>query len=163
MSARLSPQRTLRPMSTRDIDAVVSIEKQAYSFPWTRGNFIDSLVAGYPAQVLHVLDGGQVSLAGYFVALVGVGELHLLNVTVAPDRQGLGLGTELLRVVQQIGVDKGLDQLFLEVRHSNHRARALYSRFGFAEVGLRRGYYPAAQGREDAVVMCLALSAKAQP
>lgn len=144
-------------MAARDVDGVLDIEKLAYSFPWTRGNFIDSLVAGYPAQVLHVLDAGQVSLGGYFVALVGVAELHLLNVTVAPDRQGQGLGCRLLNAVRDLGVAHQLEHLFLEVRHSNHRAQALYRRFGFAEVGLRRAYYPAAHGREDAVVMRLEL------
>jgi ribosomal-protein-alanine N-acetyltransferase len=113
---------------------------------------------GYPAEVLHVQDGRDVSLAGYFVTLVGVDELHLLNITVSPDWQGQGLGWALLQAVQALGQARGLGQLFLEVRESNHRPRALYRRFGFAEVGVRRGYYPASQGREDAVVMRLALA-----
>jgi ribosomal-protein-alanine N-acetyltransferase len=144
-------------MMVRDIDAVLDIEVRAYSFPWTRGNFIDSLVAGYAAEVLHVIDAGRVELAGYFVAMPGVDELHLLNITVAADWQGRGLGEGLLQAVAALGTRRGLPLLFLEVRESNHRARALYRRFGFDEVGLRRGYYPAAQGREDAIVMRLPL------
>ncbi len=155
MSARPRPQHTRRPMTVRDVDAVMEIETRAYSFAWSRGNFVDSLAAGYAAEVLHLIDGGQVTLAGYFVAMAGVDELHLLNITVSPDWQGRGLGWGLLQSVELLGRERGLSQLFLEVRESNHRARTLYRRFGFAEVGLRRGYYPAATGREDAVVMRL--------
>ncbi len=158
MSARPQTQQTRRAMTVRDVDAVAAIEARAYSFPWTRGNFIDSLAAGYAAEVLHVLEAGQVTLAGYYVALAGVDELHLLNITVAPEWQGQGLGLGLLHAVSALGRDRGLSQLFLEVRESNHRARALYRRFGFIEVGMRRAYYPAANGREDAVVMRLGLS-----
>ena len=138
MNARLQPKLRRRAMTVRDIDAVQAIEAAAYSFPWTRGNFIDSLAAGYLAEVLE--DDG-VPL-GYFVAMAGVDELHLLNITVAPPFQGQGHG-----------------QLLLEVRRSNPRAQALYRRCGFVEVGLRRGYYPALQGREDAIVMSLSLAA----
>ncbi len=155
MSARPRPLQTRRAMTVRDVAGVMDIEARAYSFPWSRGNFIDSLAAGYGAEVLHVMDAGQVTLAGYFVAMPGVDELHLLNITVSPDWQGLGLGWGLLQSVELMGRQRGLSQLFLEVRESNHRARALYRRYGFAEVGLRRGYYPAATGREDAIVMRL--------
>jgi len=158
MSARPVPRTTRRAMGPRDVDAVQALETRAYSFPWSRGNFVDSLTMGYPAEVLHVQDGRDVSLAGYFVTLVGVDELHLLNITVSPDWQGQGLGWALLQAVQALGQARGLGQLFLEVRESNHRPRALYRRFGFAEVGVRRGYYPASQGREDAVVMRLVLA-----
>ena len=96
-------------------------------------------------------------MLGYFVAMTGVDELHLLNVTVAPEWQGRGHGSVLLESVVAHGRERGLGALWLEVRQSNHRARALYVRRGFAEVGLRRGYYPAAGQREDAVVMRLSL------
>ena len=154
MNARLQPKLRRRAMTVRDVDAVQTIESAAYSFPWTRGNFIDSLAAGYLAEVLE--DDG-VPL-GYFVAMVGVDELHLLNITVAPPFQGQGHGQLLLGAVQAIGMQRGLAQLLLEVRRSNARAQALYRRCGFAQVGLRRAYYPAAQGREDAIVMSLSLS-----
>ena len=153
MNARWQPRLARRAMQTRDLDAVQAVETSAYAFPWTRGNFIDSLAAGYLAEVL--VDEG--ALAAYFVAMAGVDELHLLNITVAPALQGQGLGSLLLDAVQDHGRGLGLATLLLEVRRSNPRARSLYLRRGFSEVGLRRGYYPAAQGREDALVMSLAL------
>lgn len=145
-----------RAMTTRDLDAVSSIEAQAYGYPWSRGNFLDSLATGHDAQVLHAPGGAVVA---YFVAMTGVDELHLLNVTVAPAWQGQGLGSQLLRVVCELGIERGLSTLWLEVRSSNQRACALYRRHGFIQVGLRRGYYPAAFGREDAIVMSLPLRA----
>ncbi len=144
----------LRTMALADLDAVMAVEVRAYSHPWSRGNFVDSLVAGYLAQVMVAPVG---TVCGYFVAMPGVDELHLLNVTVAPEFQSAGLGRQLLQMVEQHGRDQGLASLFLEVRHSNQRARDLYRRLGFAEVGLRKGYYPAAPRREDAVVMRLPL------
>lgn len=140
-------------MVARDLNAVVAIEAQAYSFPWTRGNFIDSLAAGYSAEVLES-EGAPI---GYFVAMAGVDELHLLNITVTPACQGQGHGTRLLERVQGLARQCSLTQLLLEVRASNERARGLYLRRGFVEIGQRRGYYPAATGREDAVVMSLAV------
>lgn len=159
MSALPNLRFTRRAMGVRDVDAVQAVEARAYSFPWSRGNFVDSLTAGYVADVLHVLDGQNVILAGYFVAMLGPDELHLLNITVAPEWQGRGLGWSLLQVVQALGVARGLGCVFLEVRASNHHACALYRRFGFAKVGVRRDYYPAAVGREDAIVMRLELIA----
>ena len=155
MSALFAPRLTRRPMTVRDLDAVVAVENIAYSYPWSRGNFTDSLAAGYVAEVLVDSAAGVV---GYFVAMTGVDELHLLNITVAPAWQGLGHGRALLAAVQGHARALGLASLWLEVRHGNERARALYRRLGFAEVGLRRGYYPAAGRREDAVVMSLALA-----
>ena len=151
MSARLSPLLALRPMVTRDLDTVLAIEAGAYAFPWSRGNFIDSLAAGYHAQVLAGADAG---LVGYFVAMPGVDEMHLLNITVAPAWQGQGLARTMLDALDAHCRARRLAMLWLEVRESNHRARALYARRGFSEVGLRRGYYPAAFAkREDAIVM----------
>ncbi len=141
-------------MGSADLAAVLNVETRAYSHPWTRGNFIDSLAAGYIAELL---DAGDAGLVGYFVAMPGVDELHLLNITVAPEWQGRGHGSALLDIVQAHAAERGLATLWLEVRESNHRARALYRRRGFAEVGLRRAYYPAAQQREHAVVMSLPL------
>lgn len=144
----------LRAMSVRDIDEVLAIEALAYGWPWSRGNFIDSLAAGYAAQVLL---GPDAALIGYFVAMAGADELHLLNLTVAPAWQGRGHGQTLLEAVQALARQHSLATLWLEVRQSNERARSLYQRRGFAEVGLRRGYYPGGEQREDAVVMCLAV------
>lgn len=154
---------TRRAMKARDLEAVLAIEVRAYSHPWTRGNFIDSLAAGYLGEVLHLLHGQEVELAGYFLAMPGVEELHLLNITVAPDWQGQGLGRAMLQAVCALARERALPQVLLEVRASNVRAQALYRRFGFVEIGLRRGYYPAVLGREDAVVMRLALPATPIP
>lgn len=159
MNARLWPHPARRAMTTRDLEAVLAVENSAYRYPWSRSNFIDSLAAGYLAEVLQ----WQGDLAGYFIAMVGVDELHLLNVTVAPALQGQGLGQLLLDAVQDHGRRLGLSTLLLEVRRSNARAQALYLRRGFAHVGERRGYYPAPQGREDALVMSLKLGAKGAP
>lgn len=147
-----------RPMTTADLDDVVAIERRAYAFPWTRGNFVDSLAAGYLAEVL--LEPGDGPPFAYFVAMVGVGEMHLLNLTVLPVRQGLGHGSFLLARLQQHCRERHLQSLWLEVRSGNVRARQLYRRRSFAEVGVRRDYYPAAFGmREDAIVMSLAVAA----
>ncbi|MDO9113796.1 MAG: ribosomal protein S18-alanine N-acetyltransferase [Polaromonas sp.] len=160
MNAVLQPRLTRRSMTVRDLDAVVAVETRCYSHPWSRGNFTDSLAAGYLAEVL---EGGEGELVGYFIAMTGVDELHLLNITVAPAWQGQGHGQALMAVLQQHAQHQGLAMLWLEVRESNQGARALYRRLGFEEVGLRRGYYPAAVRREDAVVMRLALSEARTP
>lgn len=154
MNARLeAPGLRLRPMRTTDLDRVLSVETRAYSFPWTRGNFIDSLAAGYLAEML--VDGRD-ELVGYFVAMVGVGELHLLNLTVAPDWQRQGHAGTLLDTLEQRCREYRLPALWLEVRAGNARARHVYRRRGFVEVGLRRRYYPAGHAtREDAIVMRL--------
>lgn len=147
-------------MQAADLAAVAAVEAGAYSYPWSRGNFIDSLAAGYIAELLHSADAG---IVGYFVAMPGVDELHLLNITVAPAWQNRGHGSALLDAVQAHAAALGLGALWLEVRDSNHRARDLYRRRGFAEVGLRRAYYPAAGPREDAVVMSLRLTGRLAP
>ena len=145
---------SLRRMVLSDLDAVMAIETRCYSFPWTRGNFVDSLAAGYHAQVLLEHD----ELIGYLVAMAGVGEMHLLNITVAPMAQHRGLARRMLDELQHHCAQSRLPLLWLEVRASNHRARALYARRGFEEVGVRRNYYPASGGREDAIVMRLPLA-----
>ena len=120
-----------------------------------RGNFIDSLAAGYRAEVLV---DDRAGLVGYCVAMVGVDEMHLLNLTVAPAQQRRGHSRTLLDALERSCRDQGLATLWLEVRASNAHARQVYARRGFAEVGLRRGYYPAARAtREDAIVMSLPL------
>ncbi|HSQ70836.1 MAG TPA: ribosomal protein S18-alanine N-acetyltransferase [Rubrivivax sp.] len=156
MNALLEPRPWRRAMTLQDLEAVLAIEIRAYGWPWSRSNFIDTLAAGQIAELLEDRDAG---VLGYFVAMTGVDELHLLNLTVAPEWQGRGHGTELLDAVVAHGRDRGLAALWLEVRQGNLGARALYARRGFSEVGLRRGYYPAAGRREDAVVMRLALGA----
>jgi ribosomal-protein-alanine N-acetyltransferase len=147
------------PMTVAMVDEVAAIEATAYSFPWTRGNFIDSLAAGYLAEVL--LDAGG-RVVAYDVAMKGVDEMHLLNITVAPAHQGRGHALTLLdRLVERCRLLQA-GTLWLEVRQSNERARRIYERYGFRPKGLRRGYYPAPQGqREDALVMSLAIGTPA--
>ena len=155
MSAQLreaAPRRRLLPMTAARLDEVMTIESIAYDFPWTRGNFIDGLAAAYDARLL--LAGEQ--LVGYFVAMAGVEEMHLLNLTVAPGQQGRGHARFMLAELVDLCRQQAAEQLWLEVRGSNRRARAVYTRFGFAQIGIRKGYYPAPQGRrEDAIVMSL--------
>jgi ribosomal-protein-alanine N-acetyltransferase len=143
-------------MQYGDLDRVLAVERAAYSFPWTRGNFIDALAAGYLAELLVDERAG---LVGYYLAMAGVDEMHLLNLTVAPAQQRRGHSRTLLDALERRCRDQGLATLWLEVRASNSRARQVYARRGFAEVGLRRGYYPAAKAtREDAIVMSLPLA-----
>lgn len=159
MSARLDDDAAAarplpRAMTLRDLPAVLALEVQAYSHPWTHGNFVDTLAAGHLAEVLVGVDGGVV---GYHVAMPGAGELHLLNLTVAPERQRRGHGSALLERVHDHARRLGALSVWLEVRRSNTQARLLYRKRGYTEVGVRRGYYPATFGREDAVVMRRAL------
>jgi ribosomal-protein-alanine N-acetyltransferase len=158
MNARLPAQPLLRAMGVGDLDAVVAVERRAYAFPWTRGNFVDSLAAGYLAELLQGPDGDVV---GYYLAMPAVDELHLLNLTVAPAWQRRGLARRLLDVLEQRCRERGLRAIWLEVRASNARARAVYARRGYVEAGQRRGYYPAGPaGREDAVLMRLDVAAR---
>jgi len=149
-------ERHLVPMTHRHLDAVSLIEDAAYAFPWSRGNFVDSIVAGYPSRVL--LDASDTML-GYFVAMAGVDEMHLLNITVAPPVQGRGHARYMLSALVDMCAEHSARELWLEVRLSNTRARAIYERLGFVEVGIRKGYYPAGFARrEDAAVMTLKLT-----
>ena len=141
------------PMTESRLDEVVAIERRAYAHPWTRGNFIDSLRSGYQAQLLCVGD----AIVGYFVAMQGVDEVHLLNITVEPEYQGQGWGRVLLDALALWARSQRSQWLWLEVRRSNLRAQQVYTRYGYRRVGERRNYYPADQGREDAIVMSLKL------
>ena len=150
---------TMRAITVDLLDAVLAIEVQAYPFPWTRGNFIDSLAAGYLMRALETADG---ELLGYFVAMPGFEEMHLLNVTVAARHEGRGYARTLLAQLYRMSAAAGAAAVWLEVRESNARARTLYLREGFTEAGRRRDYYPAPQGlREDAILMSKVLSAGA--
>ena len=142
------------PLTVADLGAVLVIENAAYEFPWTRGNFIDALAAGNHAQGLRDAAG---TLCAYCVAMAGVQEMHLLNLTVAPSYQHRGLARLMLDALVAASGAADARWLWLEVRESNQRAQAVYRRYGFEPIGLRRGYYPAAGGqREDAIVMRLA-------
>jgi ribosomal-protein-alanine N-acetyltransferase len=154
MSAVLKPEARLEPLHDARLDAVLRVEQRAYSHPWTRGNFVDSLQAGY--QVMTLMGGD--TLLGYFVAMEGVEEVHLLNITVAPEFQGQGWAVLMLDALAVWSRGRGAHWLWLEVRVSNTRALQVYERYGYRRVGERKNYYPAHTGqREDAVVMSLKL------
>ncbi|MDP3761324.1 MAG: ribosomal protein S18-alanine N-acetyltransferase [Ramlibacter sp.] len=142
------------PLTEARLDEVVAIEASAYEHPWTRGNFVDSLRSGYQAQLL----GANGTVLGYFVAMMGVDEVHLLNITVAPAFQGQGWGRVLLDALALWARGQGAQWLWLEVRAGNTRAQRIYEHHGYRRVGERKGYYPASLGRrEDAVVMSMKL------
>lgn len=153
MSAVLKGGPSLSAMREQDLDEVMAIEDAIYSHPWTRGNFADSLRAGYACRVWR-RDG---ELVGYFVVMAAAGEAHLLNLSIAPAHQRSGHGGALLHEAAEVAASLGAHNLFLEVRPSNHAAQALYRRFGFRKVAVRRDYYPAHGGREDALVLTLPL------
>ncbi|MEY4414049.1 MAG: hypothetical protein RIQ53_1342 [Pseudomonadota bacterium] len=142
------------PMLVADVERVMAVEVTAYSHPWTRGNFVDSLAAGHEAELRLGPDG---RLQAYQVTMPGVEECHLLNLTVAPVWQRRGLGGLMLGRLAARAVARGDHAVWLEVREGNAPARALYRRCGFIEHGLRKHYYPAPGGREHAVVMGLVL------
>ncbi len=178
-----SQEAFFRPMALEHLGAVAQVEQSVYPFPWSQGNFSDSLQSGYHMQMLmggqaaRSLVGGQAEtkstpvLIGYFVAMKGVDETHLLNITVAPAYQKQGWGRLMLDALALWSRGQGAQQLWLEVRPTNTRAKAVYLRYGFREMGVRKGYYPdggsglaglaglpTVNQREDAVVMSLALN-----
>jgi ribosomal-protein-alanine N-acetyltransferase len=153
MSAVLKDVPLLAPMSAADLDEVMAIENVIYSHPWTRGNFADSLHAGYQCRTWRL---GR-ELLGYFVLMVAAGEAHLLNLSIAAARQRSGHGSTLLGEVSALAARLGARSIFLEVRPTNLAAQALYRRFGFRKLAVRPGYYPAPAGREDALVLTLPL------
>jgi len=143
------------PMRTIDLEQVLQIENDVYSHPWTRGNFLDALASGYRCRVVR---DGQQNLIGYFLLMMAVDEAHLLNISVQRDQQGRGVGRWLLDQATALAREQGMSSILLEVRPSNPRAAAIYRRYGFVQIGLRKKYYPALDGgREDAIVMRLAL------
>lgn len=153
MSAVLKQTPQLVAMREAGVAEVLAIENAIYSHPWTRGNFADSLRAGYQCWTWRA--GGE--LLGYFILLVAAGEAHLLNLSIASAWQRRGHGSTLLLEAMRMARGRGALNVYLEVRPSNAGAKALYSRFGFRQVSVRPGYYPAQAGREDALVLTLAL------
>jgi ribosomal-protein-alanine N-acetyltransferase len=152
MSEALEAQYKLRPMRMNDLDLIMIIEPQIYPYPWTRGNFVDSLNSGYCAWVLEENE----KIIGYALMMLVLDEAHLLNLSIGKSNQKKGLGRYLLEHMVDIAKNNQMAHMFLEVRHSNISAVALYENMGFNEMAIRRGYYPAANGREDAILMGLA-------
>lgn len=151
MSAVLKPVEVhFEPLVAQRLEALMRVEQTAYAHPWTRTNFLDALRSGYEAQMLMAQD----EVLGYFVAMQGVDEVHLLNITVAPRYQGQGWSSVLLDALATWSRGLGKQWLWLEVRVGNAQAIAVYEKSGFRRMGLRKKYYPSAHGeREDAVVM----------
>lgn len=153
MSAVLKDLPELQPMREADLPEVLAIENAIYTHPWTHGNFADSVRAGYECFTWRM--NGE--LVGYFILMAAAGEAHLLNLSIGERHQRLGHGSALLREAIAIARRRGAKNIFLEVRPSNPGAQNLYSRFGFRKIAVRRDYYPAHIGREDALVFSLSL------
>ena len=142
-----------RPMHEGDVRPVMDIERRAYQFHWTEGIFRDCLRVGYCCWVME-LEG---AVAGYGIMSLVVGEAHLLNICIAPEWQRRGYGKLLLEHFLELARERGAAQMFLEVRLSNAAALDLYRNSGFNEVGMRKNYYPAVNGREDAMILAMEL------
>jgi ribosomal-protein-alanine acetyltransferase len=153
MVAVIKPVIQVRAMRAEDLATVSVMENVSYDFPWSAGIFADCVKAGHPCWVLCV----DVDIAGYGILSMGAGEAHVLNICIGPDFRGRGLGRHLLGRLLDIARWNGAERAFLEVRPSNPLAKALYESVGFNEIGRRPRYYPAHDGREDAIVMALDL------
>ncbi len=155
MAAVVKPVIQVRGMRAEDLAAVSAMENISYDFPWSAGIFSDCVKAGHPCWVLCV----DADIAGYGILSMGAGEAHVLNLCIGPEYRGRGLGRHLLNRLLDIARWNGAEQAFLEVRPSNPLAKALYESVGFSEIGRRPRYYPAHDGREDAIVMALNIAA----
>lgn len=153
MAAVVKPVIQVRGMRIEDVATVSTLENASYEFPWSAGIFNDCVKAGHPCWVLSV----DSIIAGYGILSMGAGEAHLLNICIDPAYRGQGLGRHLLGRLLDIARWNGAERLFLEVRPSNPLAKTLYESVGFSEIGRRPRYYPARNGREDAIVMALDL------
>lgn len=153
MSAVLQDQPDFEPMGEGDLDAALEIERRIYEFPWTPGNFHDSIRAGYSCWVCRNGEG----VLSYAVMMLAAGEAHLLNLSVDSAFWRRGHGTRLLQHLVATARAQGARILFLEVRPSNTAGLELYARNGFRQIGARKNYYPAQDGRENALVLALEL------
>jgi ribosomal-protein-alanine N-acetyltransferase len=143
------PEVAIRPMHELDVPVVVTVERSAYQFPWSEGIFRDCLRVGYVCRVVEV----GIDIAGYGIMSMGAGEAHVLNVCVREEYRGRGLARKVLLYLLDRARNAGMLEAFLEVRPSNTAAARLYDSLGFEQVGVRRGYYQATNGREDAAVL----------
>lgn len=143
----------LRPMTDNDLPTIMEIEERAYPYPWSLANFKDCLKHNYDCWVYE--RNGRI--IAYTVLMLVVDELSILNICVEPTQQKQGIGAALLTTIEALGQKRGMTNCFLEVRPSNHAALKLYHQQGFHEIGLRKRYYPATTGREDAIVMAKAI------
>jgi ribosomal-protein-alanine N-acetyltransferase len=153
MSALPQPQFHYRRMHANDLGAVADLEASLYAFPWSLGNFRDSVDAGYDCWV--VCERGRV--VGYAILMVALDEAHLLNIAIASDCQNRGLGRAFMEFMLARAREARCEIVYLEVRPSNLAARHLYRRMGFQQIAIRPGYYPAVAGREDALFLGITL------
>jgi ribosomal-protein-alanine N-acetyltransferase len=151
----IMPEPLLRPMVWEDLEAVLAVEEASYEFPWTAAIFRDCLRVGYHCYVYE----GAGGVIGHGIMSVGPGECHLLNVCVHPQYQRRGLGRRMVEHLLGDAARKGVSLALLEVRVSNQAAYRLYLQLGFDEVGIRKNYYPARKGREDAILLARDLTA----
>lgn len=158
MSAQLQRLWNLRPLHEAHLPQVLDIERRAYPFPWTEGIFRDCLKVGYSSWVVTSPSG---ELLAYALMSMAVGEAHVLNLCVEPAYHQQGLGKFLLAHLQRLARSAGMELMLLEVRKSNTAAIALYLGAGFHKLGVRKGYYPAHEGAEDALLLGLSLRAPA--
>lgn len=155
MSELLEAGLVAAPMTAADVDEVWALERSVFPYPWSRANFADSVQSGYDGWTVRDAGG---ELAGYYLLMYALDEAHLLDVAVAASRQKQGLGRRLLDRITARARGHGMRSILLEVRPSNVRALAVYQRYGYVQIGRRKGYYPAGAGaREDAIVMRLEL------
>lgn len=150
---------TLRAMSYADLKQIVEIEERAYTHPWTIGIFRDCIRVGYNCWVCML--GKQV--IGYGIIMLAAGEAHILNICVDPEFQGRGYGRKVLRYLISRCASSDIDMVILEVRRSNSHAKRLYQSEGFHELGVRKDYYPADEGREDAIIYARYVSKTSSP
>lgn len=155
----VTPEIGIRPMTEADVAEVFAIERSSYQFPWSEGIFRDCLRVGYVCRVLTL----EHQVIGYGVMSVGAGEAHVLNLCVSDAYRCRGLGRRMLAYLLERGAAAGMSEAFLEVRPSNTAAIRLYQAIGFEQVGMRRGYYQAVGGREDAAVLRLTLRGRRAP
>ncbi|MGR9115743.1 MAG: ribosomal protein S18-alanine N-acetyltransferase [Gammaproteobacteria bacterium] len=141
----------LRRMTASDLPSVLAIEQQNYNYPWSEGIFKDCFKAGYNCWVCEEMD----RILGYSIVSIAVGEAHILNISVDPAEHGQGIGRKMLENLIEVARSKKAETIFLEVRPSNSGAIALYQKMGFNEIGVRKDYYPAENGREDALMLAL--------
>lgn len=157
MSAELqenaAPPLRLRPMALNDVSDVIAVERASYAFPWSEGVFRDCIRVGYLCRVVE----SNGTVGGYGIMSYGAGEAHILNICIRADLRGQGLGRKLMHFLLERARAAQMHDIFLEVRPSNPMAIALYVSLGFQQVGIRKAYYQAAGGREDALVYKLVL------
>jgi len=149
MNDEMSVLVDIRTMSYSDLKQVIAVEKKAYPHPWTLGIFRDCLRVGHNAWVMTL----DKEVIGYAIIMLSPGEAHILNICIDPDYQAKGLGRHLLHHLIKITNQTDIDMVLLEVRRSNTIAQLLYQSEGFHELGVRKAYYPAEDGREDAIIL----------